>query len=274
MQKRTRTILFVACLLLFFLAAPSAILYSQGYRFDFDQKRITQTGAFYAKVSPRGAKIYLNNKLRGATSFIDSSLLVENLLPGKYEIEIRKDGYHSWQKTLIVREREVSEAKHVTLFPQNINAEFIASDQEEIKTILAGTQLNNNAQVEIPETLIDFDFSGFEISPDKKRALYFTEHEVIVLFLETQYDLGQSQGNKIFLTRFSEKIGKAVWLNNYYILFNVGNGLKITEIDNRDRLNMIDLFEYKNPEIYWDRNAKNLYLLSEGNLYKASSLLP
>ena len=78
----------------------------------------------------------------------------------------------------------------------------------------------------------------------------------------------------IFLTRVSEKIDKVIWLNNYYILFNAGNNIKVTEIDNRDRLNMFDLFEIKNPNIYWDKNAKILYIQSEEKFYKAIDLLP
>lgn len=272
MQKRTRTVLFAIYLLIFFLAAPSTILYSQGYRFDFGQKRITQTGAVYVKVLPRGAEVYLNGKLRDKTSLLDSSLLVENLLPGKYEIEIRKNGYHPWSKTLLVRAKEVSEAKHVTLFPQNTNLEFITKEEKEIAIIIA--DIENKKPAEMPENLKGVDFKDFSLSPDKKRVVYFTDHEIAVLFLEDQYDLGQKQGGTIFLNRFSEKIDGAVWLNNYYILFNAGNSLKITEIDNRDRFNMIDLLEIKSPNLYWAKDSKLLYIISEDKLYKAASLLP
>lgn len=272
MRKRTRTVLFGICLLLFLSTAPSAILYSQGYRFDFEQKKITQTGAFFTKVLPRGAGVYLNGKLRDQTSFIDSSLLIENLLPGKYEIEIKKEGYRTWSKILTIRQREVSEAKHVALFPQKINLEFITKDQKEIKVILS--IIKQEEKNEIPKELIDVDFNNYSLSPDKKGVAYFTDHEIMVLFLENKHDLEQSQGNKIFLARFSEKIDDVIWLNNYYIIFNAGNSVKVTEIDNRDNLNMIELFKIEKPVIHWDRDAKTLYVLSENKLYKAASLLP
>jgi len=83
MTKKTRTILFLICLFLFLLIAPSAIFYSQGYRFDFDSKKITQTGGLFLKVFPKSAEIYLDGKLKKKTDFFFGSILIENLLPKK-----------------------------------------------------------------------------------------------------------------------------------------------------------------------------------------------
>jgi len=47
MTKQTRTILFLFFLFLFILIAPAAAFYSQGYRFDFERKTLTQTGGFF-----------------------------------------------------------------------------------------------------------------------------------------------------------------------------------------------------------------------------------
>ena len=121
MTKRTRTILFLICLFLFLLIAPLAIFYSQGYRFDFDSKKITQTGGLFLKVFPKSAEIYLDGKLKKKTDFFFGSILIENLLPKKYKIEIKKEGYFTWEKNLEIREKEVTEAKNVILFPENSN---------------------------------------------------------------------------------------------------------------------------------------------------------
>ena len=121
MTKKTRTILFSICLFLFLLIAPSAIFYSQGYRFDFDSKKITQTGGLFLKVFPKSAEIYLDGKLKKKTDFFFGSILIENLLPKKYKIEIKKEGYFAWEKNLEIKEREVTEAKNVILFPENPN---------------------------------------------------------------------------------------------------------------------------------------------------------
>src|SRR4030042_3129729 len=107
MTKKTRTILFLALLFIFILLAPSIIFYSWGYRFNFETKKIVKTGAFYFKVLPKSAQIYLTpfdskglpaseTKLLKRTDFFFGAILIENLLPKRYEIEIKKDGFYPW----------------------------------------------------------------------------------------------------------------------------------------------------------------------------------
>ena len=67
MTKRTRTILFSICAILFLLIAPSVVLYSQGYRIDFESKRIVQIGGFYFKVWPKNAQVLIDGKLEKKT---------------------------------------------------------------------------------------------------------------------------------------------------------------------------------------------------------------
>ena len=118
MTKRIRKILFLVCLVLFILLAPTIILYSQGYRFDFDSKKLTQTGGLFLKILPKQAEVYLDDKLKKKTDFFFGSVLVENLLPKEYKIEVKKEGFYLWEKTLAVKEKEVTETKNIVLFPE------------------------------------------------------------------------------------------------------------------------------------------------------------
>ncbi len=247
MTKKTRTTLFFICAFLFILAAPSVIFYSQGYRFDFATKKVVQTGGLYFKVAPRGAQVYLNGKLKDTTSFFTNSSLVENLMPKTYYVEISKDGYYSWQKTLNVKEGRVTEAKNITLMPGIQKPNKLNASPAEIKNTISG-------------------FSAIATSSDGQKVIEADKHEIWVKFLEDE--------KKIFLVRFSEIIGKVFWLNNYYLIFNVGDKIKVAETDDRDRLNIIDIAEFKNPEIFWDTAGGKLYILSEGALYVSEKLLP
>ena len=118
MSRKTRTILFLGCAILFLLTAPSVILYSQGYRIDFEKRKLVKTGAFYFKVSPKGAEIFINGKLRKKTDFFFASAFIDNLLPKKYLVEIKKTGYQSWRKNLEINEAQVTEAKNIVLLPK------------------------------------------------------------------------------------------------------------------------------------------------------------
>jgi len=240
MTKKTRTILFSICAFLFAVTAPSIIFYSQGYRLDFAARKIVQTGGLYFKVAPRSAQVYINGKPKDTTSIFTNSSLVKNLLPKTYAIEISKDGYYSWQKNLEVKEKQVTEAKNITLFPKNIN--FATTSFPVPQTITSAT------------------------SSDGQKVIEADQHEIWISLTKEK--------EKIFLVRFSETISKVFWLNDYYLIFNVGNKIKVAEIDDRDRLNVIDLAEFKTPEIFWDSANNKLYVLSGGALYVSEGLLP
>ena len=119
MTKRQRTLLFFILLTSFFILAPSFVLYSQGYRIDITGGRITQTGAFYFKVAPARADIFVDGTLIKRTDFLFGSALTKNFFPGSYFLEITKEGYHSWQKILEIKERQVTEAKNILLFKKS-----------------------------------------------------------------------------------------------------------------------------------------------------------
>lgn len=134
MTKKSRTILFIILTVLFIFSAPAMVLYSQGYRLDLNPPtggiKITQTGGFYFKVAPKSVQIYLDGKLKEKTNFLFGSAFIDNLLPKKYEIKIEKNGYHPWQKSLEVREKEVTDAKNIVLIPKNPDFKILAEKTE------------------------------------------------------------------------------------------------------------------------------------------------
>ena len=378
MTKKTRKILFFGCAILFVLFAPLAIIYSQGYRINFSpgegEKIITQTGGLFLKIQPRQAKVYIDGKLKENTDFFFGSLLVENLLPGKYVIEVKKEGYSSWQKTLEIKEKTVTEAKDIVLFPENPGIETLAENIQDFwfspdqkKLIFEEedekgwfltlyepeknlkSQLIKKSDISTKEVkLLDITFSkdskeitiqteiskvkryftlditmaglspketeapevgekeyivgnykfkeedgtlyfsnnssdsfqelfsqvkGFKFSPEAKKMAYFSDYEIWIMFLD-KVTLDKEAGDKMFLIRLSEKIDNVFWLDSNYLVLNAGNTIKITEIDNRNRLNIVDFKEIKNPEIFWNENDKKLYIFSENTLSVSAPLLP
>jgi len=129
MEKRVRTILFFVFLLIFIVIAPLLTLYVQGYRFDFENKKLTKTGALFIKtISPKQAEIYIDNKLIQKTDFFFSSALIENLLPKKYNIKVQKQDYYTWEKNLEIKEKQVAEAKNIILFPQDPGFKLLSTN--------------------------------------------------------------------------------------------------------------------------------------------------
>ena len=129
-------------------------------------------------------------------------------------------------------------------------------------------QVFNSKPLKTPESIKNFIFS-----PDNKKIAYSSDFEIWIFFLEQQDCQPQkAMGEKVFLTRFSKKIDNCFWLTSHYLIFNVDNKIKIAEIDDRDRINIIELCEFKNPQLFFNQNDKKLYILSEGNLYQSKKL--
>jgi predicted type IV restriction endonuclease len=78
----------------------------------------------------------------------------------------------------------------------------------------------------------------------------------------------------VFLSRFFTSPDYLFWFSPYYLIFNVGDEIKITETDTRDYLNIVTLKKFKNPKINFNDSLKKLYILSEGNLFVSEKLIP
>jgi hypothetical protein len=153
MTKKTRLIILLICALFFLVIAPPIVLYSLGYRIDFEQKKIVATGGIYIKAWPQPAEFYVDSKLGGKTNMFSDSVFVQNLLPKKHNILIKKEGYFSYQKTLDIKEKEVVKIEHVILFKENIpfdllenaeNSPFKEKELDELFFIKNGNLYKND----------------------------------------------------------------------------------------------------------------------------------
>jgi len=468
MSKKTRIAIFSILSALFLIIAPMAVMYSFGWRFDWQTKKIIQPGMMYFRTAPKGSQIYVDGEAKKRTDVLFGSALIENIMPGTYEVEIRREGYHSWIKNLQVFKRQVTSAENVTLIPQNLNisslsenvADFFFSPdkkkiilkeinesgewslklidaQKSIKSHLLSRQdlklgaLTPKSSAEIGNAdLINLEFSqdskrillavgakekiyyfvlsidnkklvSFEFleqspekiffSPDSQANLlvmsekeireadpvkkelspaliknvitaatsggniyyideegfifktnasgsgkeriniipfrieqeteyelstvnnrillrensalyifdqdkasfekllepskeftasrnpdkiaYYNEHEIWIMFLGRKYEQpAKGPGDKVFINRFSENIGDVFWYTDHYIIFSLGDKIKVAEIDDRDKINIIDVAEFKSPKIFFA--DKKLYILSENTLHASSELIP
>jgi hypothetical protein len=466
MTHKTRNIIFIILIILFLITAPIVVFYSLGWRFDWKTKGFYQIGMFSVNAWPKTIDIYINGQLKEKTDIFFGSATIDNLMPTKYNLEAKKQGYHSWNKSLEITEGNVTEVKNLVLIPENPNfnsltssvkefffspdnKKIILKEENEEKWSLKLFELNNNLKsylineedistkgveiinllfspdskrivlklglkedikyyvididkspiithelefldeteeiyfhsdnnesliglissinettkresrtlneinyiekkilepitenvltatiinkdiyyIDIEGFVIKSDLSGnkeklniipfglkqetkyelliyndyifikendtlylldddtksfkkfFEpikeqkLSSDSKKLVYYNNYEIYVLFLEKQYDPPQKEAKEtLFITRFSEEIKNVFWYTDYYLIFNVGDKIKIAEIDDRDRINIIDLAEFKDSNIFFAN--KKLYVLSEDNLSVSDTLTP
>ena len=88
-----------------------AIKLAQGYRLDLSSKTFRPTGLLVTTSVPTGAQVFIDGELKTATNNTFS------LPPGKYLVEIKKNGFLPWQKELTIEKELVTQADAL-LFPQ------------------------------------------------------------------------------------------------------------------------------------------------------------
>lgn len=103
-HSERRSLLIILSVFLFVGVGTYLVtLFARGYRPNFQTNRISidATGLLSATSKPKGASVYLDDKLITAT---DTTI---NLSPGKYLLKIAKDGYVAWQKTITLKKELV-----------------------------------------------------------------------------------------------------------------------------------------------------------------------
>lgn len=126
MTRKTGRFLFAFFVIIFLVVGITAVLYSFGYRINFENLSVQKTGGIYIKTQPRNVIIKISDQNRkekiypDTSSIIQSGTLIQNLLPKTYKVSINKEGYNSYLKTLKVSPSRVSELLNITLIPKTI----------------------------------------------------------------------------------------------------------------------------------------------------------
>lgn len=124
--------MFVFCAVLFFIAAPTIILYTAGFRYSAEAKKIIQTGIIYLTIKPpEGIKIFADGKevkenliTRG---MINKDYILNNLIPKSYNVKISKEGFWTWEKNLAVSKGLITYAEPL-LLPLNPKNDLLITD--------------------------------------------------------------------------------------------------------------------------------------------------
>ncbi|OGZ34639.1 MAG: hypothetical protein A2Y98_00025 [Candidatus Portnoybacteria bacterium RBG_19FT_COMBO_36_7] len=122
------------------------------------------------------------------------------------------------------------------------------------------------------------EIQGIEFSSDNQKILFWSEHEIWVLWLKDAWvQPYRKTGENELLTRYSDKITQAVWVTktNEHIIYSAAGPdgqaqIKITELDGREQRNTFNLYSAQNPEIYWNKNEDLLYILIDNSLFSLS----
>lgn len=120
MTKRTRLTILLICVACFFVVAPILVLYSMGYRFDFEKSEIKETGGIYVRTYPPADQIIVDSKIKKQPGLFSNSVFVQSLLPNYHTVLVEKADYYDYYKTIPVQEGQVTKIENILLIKKNI----------------------------------------------------------------------------------------------------------------------------------------------------------
>ena len=250
--RRGLAIFFIG---LFFVLLPIILNYSRGYRFDTNKNEMVRTGGISINSNPKNAQVFLNGNHK-EPNFFEKALLpfknvfgirkmggttpaiFQSLLPDEYNIEVTKEGYHLWQKTLDVYAEQVLFAENINLFLQN----------PEVENIVPA-----NVYVEV-------------FSPDKQNLAYVTKNsdkwELHILDLGTAADslayVSSYEIKNISWSQDNSNLFFRTQANEDYIFIDANNPEQITYLKNFSSTETVSSnLEFDN--LRWGSASNKLY---------------
>lgn len=265
MRKRARQALFLVAVLIFAIASYLAVRYAQGYVWDWDMGRFVRTGAISVSVNT-DAKFFIDDELADGTSLIGHTAGKGHLAPGTYTLRLVKTGWSSWQKDAEVTDGLLTEFSKVMLLPTDDDSLLKLQEEaaraltmghtlSEAPTPLAGeiaelrlgdfslrgAMLTDFGQV-ASGSILSTDVAGFAIADDNSRILWWTPHDLWVMWTRsTDYQPYRQDREQLIIAHWSAPILGAAWFRDRdHIIVDLGSaGYRVVETDTRGGLNVI-----------------------------------
>ncbi len=243
MKRKTRFLIVSFFVIFFLVVTPQIILYSLGYRFDFDQKKFFKTGGIHLRIKPNKVRVFINGKFKKRTRLFLDSVLITNLLPKKQQILVKKEGYHSWQKTLKIDEGKVTKAEHIMLFKKD---PLINVFGENIKTFY----FSPNEKKVVLETIPEKRLEVLTVESGIKKNVNLKPDQELL-------DLKWSPGSERFLIKTSPKNSKT---ENLYLSSSL--------TDPKLQISLLNLPEKDLGQINFNpQNQNQIFFFQRNNLY-------
>ncbi len=219
----------------FFIIAPLLVLYTSGYRYDFNAGIIKETGAISIDVLPKNAVAYLNDQKLD----IKIPIRLKNVTPGKYKIKITADGFYDWEKDVQVENMQTVYIKEIKLIQKS-------DPQKIVDGKIDSLYLAPNNQFLIYQknnTSTEFWLHDFNLAPDK-----------LILKTSIKKTYSVEWSNKSDYTMI-----KSADLSEVYII-------NATAVDNpwvlsKDEKNI--------SKIQWNNNTDDLYFSNKNQIFLA-----
>jgi len=274
-DKIKRAIAFYLSVSTFCVMLPIILSYALGYQIDYHNLKVYKTGILYINSHPSGAYIYINGRMHKDVT----PAQVEELKPGTYRIDVRREGFYPWEKELVVRPNMVTRADRIELFPirqemkrmgQEGIAYFVISDKNYIyymkKTGLFRSGMDGTLAKKIsPYSNWPQGIKRSRFSPSGDKFLYFTDRNVWAVYLSADKTLPQTdladtaRVEEVFASQ--DPIIDVFWYPGAsYIIAVTDKDIEAIELRGGIR-NIVSLYKFnaRPQSLHYDENNDSLY---------------
>ncbi len=189
MDKITRYLILILIIVVFVILAPLIVLYVSGTSFDFDDKISGETGILDVQSDPTDAEVYLNGEK------IDNTPTTERFVErGTYSVEVKMDGYYTWQKNLFIESGQVTYAGAL-----GDRIKLLAkSEPNQVDTQITAVAQRDNQLIYVKSdgTAVIFDSNNNKVIKEQKLAQQISKLKDVV---NSNYLLANSSRNENFL---------------------------------------------------------------------------
>ena len=270
-----RAIAFYTALAAFLILLPIVLSYALGYKIDYHRFKVYKTGMIYVSSHPTGASVYINGRLHGDIT----PMRIEELKPGTYKVEVRREGFYPWERDMEVRPNMVSKADRIILFPvaQEMKkvtlseiVDFAISENGKIyyftKYGLFRSDLDGGSLKKLlgysdwPKNII-----GKKFSPEMDKLLYFDTYKVFMI----RIDAGKAEPKGEEVSRVEEvfaspdPIVDVFWYpGSNYIMAVSEKDIKVVELrEGVLKRNIASIYKFNSrPQgVYYNDDAGILY---------------
>ena len=263
-DKVKRAIVFYFSVIAFLIFLPILLSSALGYHLDLSAFKAYKTGIIYITSYPPGGSIYINGKLYNSLT----PAQIEDLRPGVYKANVRREGFYPWEQDLVVRPNMVTRADRIVLFPIALDIkkvivhqilDFVISNRNYIHYMTRIGLFRSNADGSGFKKLSGHSdwprkMLGKKFSPDGDKFLYFTANAASVVYLSLDKSL-TPDGKEVEveeILKTSVPIIEAFWYSgSNYITVVTEEEVSVVELRGGGKRNIISLYKFFTGKYSW-----------------------
>jgi len=148
------------------LSIGTLILLFEVSGYDYDRKTgtVIQNGLVFVNSHPEQSQIYVNGKLEGQT---DTRLTLPS---GHYDVELRRDGYRNWKRSLDLEGSKVERLNYAFMFPEKLEPADVQLYANQPKLVMQSPD-RRWLWVQQPGSLGNFDLYDLNSDNDTNATL-------------------------------------------------------------------------------------------------------